>query len=128
MQYTEEQYAMLAQIEPGILWTDLSQEELFTYYYLDREGLVQPREDLRPDLLTLSEHGKRVLHDFRQRQNQLKEEAEKKAEAKRQQRFENKLSVANLLISLVSFFAGILLEYFFGTVEAAILLIRSLFH
>lgn len=127
MIYTEAQYEILARIEPGTFWPLFTQEELITVHYLDREGLLQPREDLQADYLTLSEHGKRVLADYRTRQEQFRKETEKETSEKRQQRFENKLSVANLFVSLISFVIGILLEYFGGIAEKAISAILSLF-
>ena len=95
-----------------------------TSFLLDQ---LQPREDLQENFLTLSEHGKRILADYRAHQDRLRKESEKEAGEKRQQRFENKISIANLFVSLVSFLAGILLEYFGGIVGKAISAIVSLF-
>lgn len=58
------------------------------------------------------------------RLDQLNQEAEDKAKQERQQRFDNKISVATLLVSLISFIAGVFVEHFAGIVA----LVLSFFH
>lgn len=52
--------------------------------------------------------------------NELEQFEEKRAEAtkkERQQRFENKISVLNLLVPLVTFLLGLLVEHFSGVID-----------
>lgn len=48
---------------------------------------------------------------------QLEDDAHKDSEDKRQQRFENKISVLNVLVPLITFFVGILVEHFSGIAD-----------
>ena len=104
MNYTDEQYAMLERFEPGLNIDKLTEDELPIYWFLMEQKLLQPRYDLEDGLNYLSETGKCVLAEHREHLNLLQKEADKDAKQEKQQRFENKISVANLLISLISFF------------------------
>lgn len=114
MNYTDEQYAMLERFEPGLNIDKLTEDELPIYWFLMEQRLLQPRHDIEDGLHRLTEHGKRVLADHRESLKLLQKEAEKDAKQEKQQRFENKISVANLLISLISFFVGISAEFYIG--------------
>ena len=114
MYYTPDHYAMLERFEHGLNIDTLSENELDTYQFLMHQNLLQPRYDLEDGLNYLSETGKCVLAEHREHLNLLQKEADKDAKQEKQQRFENKISVANLLISLISFFVGISAEFYIG--------------
>ena len=114
MYYTPDHYAMLERFEHGLNIDILSENELDTYQFLMQQNLLQPRYDLEDGLNYLSETGKCVLAEHREHLNLLQKEADKVAKQEKQQRFENKISVANLLISLISFFVGISAEFYIG--------------
>lgn len=46
----------------------------------------------------------------------FEQEHQEKAKAERQQRFENKISVASVLVPLITFFLGLVVEYYAGVV------------
>ena len=48
---------------------------------------------------------------------QLKQERNQDSEKKRQQRFDNKISIASILIKLITFILGLLVEHYAGLVE-----------
>lgn len=132
MRYTESQYALLEKIEPGVLWTTFTDEELNTYHYLAQEGLCCPREDLRPDLITLSQLGLRVLSahrdDLKHSQQIAKDRAEKKREKKQDRAFE-------IFLVLFGFILGLISEHFVSVISFLVLAIEktnaffsSLFH
>lgn len=111
MDYTEAQFSLLDKLNKGVCLDDLSDEERMLLHFLDTRGLVQPREDLRPGWLTLSEEGKLALlrrdADIRDKQEQeerrLRETAEETS-ARRTERRANcitQISVA-LLSALLS--------------------------
>lgn len=111
MNYTEAQFSLLDKLNKGVCLDDLSDEERMLLHFLDTRGLVQPREDLRPGWLTLSEEGKLALlrrdADIRDKQEQeerrLRETAEETS-ARRTERRANcitQISVA-LLSALLS--------------------------
>ena len=110
MQYTKEQYDMLELFEQGARWTDVPEESMFIYRYLMGENLLQPREDIRPDWTTLTEHGKRVLAHHRDTLVQLQYAADKDAKNEIHQRLQDKVAVINALVPLVVFTLGVLLE------------------
>ena len=105
-----------------------SKDEYERFVMLKREGLVKlnswkplsvPGHGEIPvqDTWIISEAGKDALADFEQaRQQHTKQE--------RQQRFENKVSVASVLIPLVTFLLGLLVEYYVGILAG----VSSLFH
>ena len=55
---------------------------------------------------------------------EAKDEREKQAEEKKQQRFDNKMAIASVLISLISFFSGVIVESQIDLVDWVL----SLFH
>ncbi|HJI76541.1 MAG TPA: hypothetical protein OIM17_00720 [Clostridiales bacterium] len=54
----------------------------------------------------------------------MNQELDEKAERKKQQSFQNKLSVANILVPFVTFFLGVMVEHWSGLVD----LVIRLFH
>lgn len=111
MDYTEAQFTLLDKLNKGVCLDDLSDEERMLLHFLDTRGLVQPREDLCPGWLTLSEEGKLALlrrdadirHKQEQEERRLREKSEETA-ARRTERRANcitQISVA-LLSALLS--------------------------
>ena len=62
-----------------------------------------------PDKWALTVEGEDALLDF---ENMRQKESDKK----RQQRFENKISVLQVLVSLVTFILGLIVEHFSGII------------
>ncbi len=50
--------------------------------------------------------------------DEFEEQAGEKAKEEKQKRFENKVAVLNLVVSILSFLAGLLVEFFFGPLAA----------
>ena len=118
MEYTPEQYAMLERFEKGLNIEGMEEEELRVYWFLIDQGLLQPRADIEDGLHFLSEKGKIALFRYHDALSKAEEQArnasEKEAKEEKQQRFNNKIAIANLLISLVSFFVGLSVEFYVG--------------
>lgn len=55
-----------------------------------------------------------ISDDGRLRLRHLQHEAEEQAKQERQQRFDNKIAVANILVPLITFVLGILVEHYAG--------------
>lgn len=150
MNYTAEHYEMLKLLEAGIVFDDLTEEQKCSYRFLDGEGLIQPRADILDGYCVLSERGKCVLAERRQKNltaeietrrkiQELRNKEEEKrlarwerqqkelqkaqkiardeAKQERQQRFENKIAIANLLIPLITYILGILTEHYAGIID-----------
>ena len=56
--------------------------------------------------------------------SEFEEERQKEAKNERQRRFQNKISVLNMLVPLVTFFLGLVVEHFAGLLD----FLASLFH
>lgn len=119
MTFTSDQISLIEKLEKGLNYSQLSENEQRIIWFLDSLGIAQPRADISDGFYELSEYGKQALAEHRKAkddelaQRQLMEQvAAEKAEQKRQQRFENKIAVANLLIPLITFFLGILVEHY----------------
>lgn len=117
MDYTEEQLAMLQRLKSGVLYEDLNEEEREILRFLDQSGLAQPRADIQDGFYTISQNGLRVLSTWQTSVQQLQYERSKDAEQKKQWDSENKLAILNLLISLVSFFVGVCVDFHFSLYE-----------
>ena len=74
-------------------------------YHLKDEGT-----SLNPTRWTLTSKGRRALEEF---ENHCQDEAKKES----QQRFDNKIAILNVLVPLVTFILGLLVEYFTGVVN-----------
>lgn len=124
MQYTDEQYAMLARFENGLNINDLTPDEMQLYYFLIDQKLLQPRYDIEEGLHFLTELGKVALHQHRSAvlaaQQQAEQAAKKDAEAQKQRRFDNKIKITNLAISLTSFLIGLGVEFYVGVYARAV--------
>jgi len=69
----------------------------------------------------LGAYGSVSLEDKgRLRLRQLQQEADEQAKQERQQRFDNKIAIANIFVPLVTFVGGILLEHYAGILEWAL--------
>lgn len=117
MVYTPEQYALLETFEQGRLVQTLSDKELYTYQFLVREDLLQPRADIQDGWHLLSEQGKRVLFGHRMElekslkdSNQMAEQAAKEKKSKAADRFHD----------FVLLFVGAAICYFFEHLDELI--------
>ena len=72
---------------------------------------------MKADTLSITDEGRLALAAMNQ-------ELDEKAERKKQQSFQNKLSVANILVPFVTFFLGVMVEHWSGLVD----LVIKLFH
>jgi len=87
----------------------LQKQKLIKIYNFKSVDLGSLGTHLVPDKCIITELGKDALSEFEQEHN-------KQAEEKRQQRFQNKISVLNLLVPFITFILGLLVEYFSGIV------------
>lgn len=69
------------------------------------------------DKWVISELGKDALYEF-------EKEREQQAKHERQQRFQNKISILNILVPFVTFFLGLVIEHYAGLLSW----VASLFH
>lgn len=109
MDYTEAQFSLLDKLNNGVCLDDLSEEDLMLLHFLDTRGLVQPREDLRPGWLTLSEGGKLALlrrdADIRDKQEQEERRLREKAEEAAARRTERRANcITQIAVALLSAF------------------------
>lgn len=107
MDYTEPQFSLLGKLNSGVCLDDLSEEERMLLHFLDTRGLVQPREDLRPGWLTLSEEGKLALlrrdADIRDKQEQEEHRLREKAEEAAARRTERRANcITQISVALLS--------------------------
>ena len=72
-----------------------------------KDGLLEGKTEAYCHI-SITKPGRLYLQDA---YKAAEEERKKQAEQKRQQRFDNKISVASLLIPLVTFFLGIIVEF-----------------
>ena len=87
--------------------------------FIDKKYLVisSVEENLLPREWIITAHGLDALSEFEQCRNE-------QTQKKRQQRFENKISVLNLLIPLITFFLGLIIENRCGIVRFLISLFQ----
>lgn len=107
---TEKQLSMLNRFQNGSVyhfWDDPQADEVVRY--LMDNGLCIAREDIAPDMIMLTEKGKAVLDGENKRSNK-----ERKHEAN--QRFQNQVSVAQVLVSCITFILGLIVEYHAGLI------------
>ena len=116
MKYTNEQYRLMDRIKSGIIWDDLEEQEQEILRYLDDEKIAESRAYIQDGLWVLSQKGQAILQtrqdELRVREDVAKKESEEYSEQKRQQRFENKISVLNLIAPFVTFVLGVIVEHF----------------
>lgn len=100
------------QLETGESATDI--EAAARALWTHNPRLVKALDD---DITGITDEGRKVLAA-------MKQELDEKAERKKQQSFQNKLSVANILVPFVTFFLGVMVEHWSGLVD----LVIKLFH
>ena len=120
MDYTDEQYTIIERLEAGLNYWNLSEDQQWILRYLQDKGIAQPRSDIADGHYLLTEFGKRIL--FARSERQLKESQESakitsyEAKQEKQQRFENKIAIANLLVPFITYILGILTEHYTGII------------
>ena len=124
MSYTDQQIEFLCRFENGNNWSLAQEDNLELLLMLDSDGLLSHHEDTKPDWITLSEKGKQVVFNYREKLHMLEKVARQESENKRQQRFENKVAVTNILITVVVYILGLISEHFGNFIGMFI----SLFH
>lgn len=122
MRYTEAQYAMMERLLDGVDRDALSAREKDIITFLDGEGIAEPRAYVQEGLWVITQKGEAILElhrvELQSRDEQAKKEAEQEAKNERQQRFENKISVLNLLVPLITFVIGLFVEHFAHIIPA----------
>ena len=128
--YTLQQYQRMERFENGAVWrwhADPAADDVIRF--LMDAGLLSSREDLGPGVLSLTEKGRSVLeakrnHDAEKKEQEAKEE---NAEAKRLQernedhtreerynRTRNKIAIWAIVVPVLTFFLGMLVESLTG--------------
>ena len=79
--------------------------------FLISQGLCEKPVALNQTVIYTSEAGKAYLHS----QEQI---LEQQAKNERQQRFDNKISVLSVLIPLITFIIGVLIEHWVGLIDS----------
>lgn len=134
--YTGQQYRWMERFENGAVWlwfADPAADDVIRF--LMNDGLLSAREDLGPGVLSLTEKGRSVLEAKRKQDAEKKEQEakEENAEAKRlQERFEdhtreerynrtrNKLAIWAIVVPVLTFFLGMLVESLTGAANTVI--------
>ena len=135
MDYTESQYAVMEQLANRLIWDNLTESKKEIVSFLVEEKIAAPRAYIEDGLFVLTERGKCVLEDHRRkilaaseaelfRLQQTEKEASEKSKQERQQKFENKIAIANLLIPFVTYILGIITEHYTGIIAFLIELFR----
>lgn len=102
---TETQKRVLYKTVNGVhYWNELSQPERSAADYLLELGLCYTKQLSEP-IYRCTEAGKSLIA-------LMENEANDKTEKKRQQRLQNQLSVASVLVPCITFVLGLVVEYF----------------
>lgn len=67
----------------------------------------------------------KALADASRKQQQAEEVAEKKAEEERERRFQKKIAIAQVLVPLITFILGILVEHLSGIAEIVLRILHK---
>jgi len=102
------------QLETGESATDIEAAARGLWHHVPQLVTVS---GMKADTISITDEGRLALAAMNQ-------ELYEKAERKKQQSFQNKLSVANILVPFVTFFLGVMVEHWSGLVDLAI----KLFH
>ena len=97
-------------------YKDISEPDRAVLRYLAEEGLVRTAS-LDDTVCCITERGRAEL-------DKLDKSTKQHAEDKRQQRFQNKISVLNVFIPLITFIIGLIIEHFSSIISRLL----SLFH
>lgn len=108
---TPEQFAVLAQFKDGVEWAFFKDEDHdeIVRFLLDKNFLT-PRSDIAEKLIVPTQSGRLALY-------LAEKEAEERTKHKKQQKFDNRISIIGLVFSGLGLVAGIVLEYWAGIVE-----------
>ena len=109
---TPVQFAMLAKFRNGAAYrfTHTPGTDDVVHFLLDSR-LIVSREDIAENYFVATQEGQRALYENAQRS---KQEAENKA----QQHFQNQISVLQVLVPLITFILGCIIEYRFALVSS----------
>lgn len=141
MDLREDQIELMERIEPGLVWDwHIDPETDSKIIYLRDLGLVQAREDIKHNLLCLTESGKSVLDLARQNRceqaeqrrreetaeaTRLQERREDKEDAERRYRGQNKVTIEAAIISgSLGFVLGVIAEHRLEIIQ----FFNSIFH
>lgn len=102
------------QLETGESATDIEAAARGLWHHVPQLVTVS---GMKADTISITDEGRLALAAMNQ-------ELDEKAERKKQQSFQNKLSVANILVPFVTFFLGVMVEHWSGLVD----LVIKLFH
>ena len=102
------------QLETGESATDIEAAARGLWHHVPQLVTVS---GMKADTISITDEGRLALAAMNQ-------ELDEKAERKKQQSFQNKLSVANILVPFVTFFLGVVVEHWSGLVD----LVIRLFH
>ena len=102
------------QLETGESATDIEAAARGLWHHVPQLVTVS---GMKADTISITDEGRLALAAMNQ-------ELDEKAEHKKQQSFQNKLSVANILVPFVTFFLGVMVEHWSGLVD----LVIKLFH
>lgn len=102
------------QLETGESATDIEAAARGLWHHVPQLVTVS---GMKADTISITDEGRLALAAMNQ-------ELDEKAECKKQQSFQNKLSVANILVPFVTFFLGVMVEHWSGLVD----LVIKLFH
>ena len=102
------------QLETGESATDIEAAARELWHHVPQLVTVS---GMKADTISITDEGRLALAAMNQ-------ELDEKAERKKQQSFQNKLSVANILVPFVTFFLGVMVEHWSGLVD----LVIKLFH
>ena len=108
---TPEQFDVLTQFKDGVEWDFFKDEDLdeIVRFLLDKDFLT-PRSDIAEKLIVPTQSGRLALY-------LAEKEAEENTKHKKQQKFDNRISIIGLVFSGLGLVAGIVLEYWTGIVE-----------
>lgn len=106
---TRQQIDMLKRAEKGVIWDDQPPDSKTALRYLLNAGLCQWRVDIQSGLIVITESGKAKL-------SEAEEAAEQKAKEESQRKFQNKVSVAQVLVPAVTFILGLIVEFRIGII------------
>ena len=107
---TPEQIQMLKRTINGVDLLSYNQEEKEMIAFLLSQEFCQKPASLNQTTIYASQRGKAYLHS-------QEEMIKQNAKNERQQRFENKISILSILIPLITFILGILVEHWIGFVD-----------
>lgn len=133
MSYTAEQYEMLERFERGANISNFSEKELDVYRFLDSNKLLNAHADVEDGLFDLSqlgkcvleEHREKVLKDKKETEQAAKDKASKKNERIKESAFQVFLLIFGFVLGLASDHFSAISKFFMETIKPWF---ASLFH